>query len=360
MAKTPAARVTDTLNFLANTAVATGPQRLPAWQLAQDYANGAFPNPLSPQFRAFSQSMSLGYHFRSDPNLRRKMARALYLLWSAIRHNDPNFTLPAANISAINQATVERALRNYILKAGCVYERQHGGSGAATRALAVLRLNPLDFLRDNKVFVYGSSFLDAAQAPQNVLACKFEYNPHHDRYEFGVRQPAGNGAAAIQVESVTAFHWTDQRYIPRPLVPPPPPLNIATADFGQMTGIQLSGAEPMVTTQFTGCTFAMAEHGGSMYCAHIAPAGVPNMAPNTDGATLAPRVMATGAFANAGGVAVDVYGRGAGTAPNDRGYNLEGGGPTYMTIVGFPAGGSYGIYAQTTRNGAIAEVRQVV
>jgi hypothetical protein len=176
-----------------------------------------------------------------------------------------------------------------------------------------------------------------------------------------VQNPAENGAANIQVESVTAFHWTDRRYVPRPLVPPPPPLVIGATNFNQLTGIQLSGAHPMVTTQFTGCAFCMAEHGGSLYCAHVSPAGVPNMAPNTDGPTLARRVIATGAFANAGGTAPRVYGRNVGSNPNPGGYDIgDGGGiDTYMTIVGFPGGTSYQIYAQTTHTDAISDVRRI-
>jgi len=84
-----------------------------------------------------------------------------------------------------------------------------------------------------------------------------------------------------------------------------------------MTGIELSGNHIMVTTQFTGCAFCMAEHGGSLYCAHVSPAGVHGMTPNTDGLTLATRILGpgAGAFGNAGGVAVRVYGRGRGSAP---------------------------------------------
>jgi hypothetical protein len=118
----------------------------------------------------------------------------------------------------------------------------------------------------------------------------------------------------------------------------------------------------MVTTQFTGCAFCMAEDAGSMYCAHVSPAGVPNMAPNTDGPTLARRIMATnGAFANANNAVVRVFGRNAGSAPNAAGYDLgTGGGATdYMTIVGFPGGTSYQIFSQTTRAARIANVRQI-
>jgi hypothetical protein len=137
---------------------------------------------------------------------------------------------------------------------------------------------------------------------------------------------------------------------------PSPPLTIATTAFANMTGIQLSGAHIMVTTQFTGCAFCMAEYLGHAYCAHVSPAGVANMAPNTDGNTLAQRIAATaGAFANAGGTAVQVFGRNFGSPTHPTGYDigLGGGSPTYMTILGVPGGTSYEIYSQTTIDNAI-------
>jgi hypothetical protein len=288
------------------------------------------------------------------------MTRALFLLWKAIYHFRPAFIMPVANIGQIHQGTVRRMLVNYIRKAGCVHDSEHGGRAAADRALAVFQAHPYQFLGDNRVFVNGSPFLDNGQDPENVHRSAFEYNPARDRYEFSVRRPVLAGAAEIQVESVTAFHWTDPRYVPRPMVPPPPPLDITTTDFDGMTGIRLSGVHPMVTTQFTGCAFCMAEHGGHMYCAHVAPGG-PNMAPRTDGPTLASRVIAThGAFVNANDTRVEVYGRlRGGPLRNPRGYDLGEGDANYMTIVGFPGGTSYNIFAQTTRNGQVAEVTQI-
>ena len=364
MAKTDTQRITDTLTFLQNTNIVTLAERTPAYQLAQDFINAVHPatGAGTPAYHQFSMSMSLGYHQHNDPNDRRKMARALFLLWKAIKHNDNGFTMPFQTAAQINQATAERTLRNYIRKARCVYESVHGGHAGADHVLTQVFQGGQrrEFLRHNKVIVAGSAFLDPGQAPENVLPCKFGYNPARDRYEFRVREAAGNGEFPIDVESVTAFHWTDQRYVPLPLLPPPPPYVIGTTNFGQLTGIRLSGAEIMVTTQFTGCSFCMAEHLGHMYCAHVSPY-VLGMAPNTDGLTLATRVIATGAFANAGGAAPRVYGRNLGSAPNPGGYDIAGGGGagTYMTIVGFPGGTSYEIYSQTTRANAIRDARQI-
>lgn len=361
MPKNDAQRITDALNYLQNTVLVTAAERAEAHQLAQDFVNAALNNPASAAYQQFSTNLSLGAHILLDPSERRKMARSLFMLWSAMRHFDASFPMPYPDASQIPEGTVREALISYIRKARCMYEILHGGNAGANHVITqVMPANPLHFLWHNKVIVYGVSFLDPAQAPQNCLPCKFEYNAYKDRYEFTVRQAAGAGGVNIQVESVTAFHWTDQRYVPRPV--PSPPLVIGNTNFGQMTGIELSGNHTMVTTQFTGCAFSMGEHNGHMYCAHVSPAGVPNMAPNTDGNTLAQRVMVNGAFANAGGIAVRVYGRNVGSVPNARGYDIGIGGDAnnYMTIIGFPGGASYHLFSQTTRNAAIKDARRII
>ncbi len=356
MAKPAAQRITDTLAFLQNTGIVTLAERTPAYQLAQDYMNVAFPNTALPAYTQFSDSLSLGFHLASDPNDNRKMVRALYLLWKAMNHYDNQFVIPVQNVAQINQGTVQRMLINYIRKARCLYDRVHGGDAGATHVLTqVFRANPLQFLADNNVFVAGSTALDTAQGPQNIQSARFEYRPGRDRFEFGVTQPIGNGAVRVDVESVAAFHWTDPRYLPSP-----PPHDINTANFSHITGIQLSGTHPMVTTQFTGCSFCMGEHQDHMYCAHITPYAQSNPN-NTDGLTLARRVMATGAFKNAGNVPVRLFGRNLGSPPHTNGYDIQGGGgaDTYMTIVGFRGGTTYQIYSQTTQNKVIKNVLMI-
>jgi hypothetical protein len=93
---------------------------------------------------------------------------------------------------------------------------------------------------------------------------------------------------------------------------------------------------------------------GAVYCAHVSP-HVAGIVPATEGRILARAIIATGAVANAGGAAPVVYGRNAGSPPNGAGYSIGGGGgnTTYMTIVGFPQGGSYDIFSQITENDRI-------
>ena len=65
MAKDDQQRITDTLNFLEDTTLVPGAVRQK--ELASDYVNEAFPDPDSPAYQQFSQSLSLGFHLMSDP-----------------------------------------------------------------------------------------------------------------------------------------------------------------------------------------------------------------------------------------------------------------------------------------------------
>ena len=367
MAKDDQQRITDTLNFLKNTALVPGAVRQKAHKLASNYVNEAFPDPDSPAYQQFSQSLSLGFHLMSDPSQQRRMTRGLFLLCLAMNHFGKRFvfTMPFQNIGQINQGMAQRLLTSYIYKACCLDECINGGNTGATHVLEAFRSNPLMFLQDNKVFVYGSTKLNGRS--QNILVFGFAYNPSRDRYEFSPGSDRSEssevppiGAASIEVDSVTALHWSDRRYVPRPPGAPLPTLN--QTNFHEMTGIQLSGKLPMVTTQFTGCVFCMAEHIGKMFCAHVSPSA-PHMANNTEGPLLARRVMQSGAFANARGARVRVYGRNVGHPPNRKGYDIGPlgtvGSTHYMTLVGWPGGTSYNIYSQTIRNNTIAEVKQI-
>lgn len=344
MSKDSQKRITDTIQFIQNTNLVTLAER----QAVIMFIAAHLPAPNTPQYNALSNELSLGYHFGTDTNNGRNMVRALFLIWHCIFRANGAFQMPQANAKLINQATVQDRLISYIRKVRCMQDV----AGAQSILTHVFPLNPLGFLGINKVIVLGVSAFNAATAPENIQDFFFGYDPSMDRYvfQFAVMPKY----FPTKVESVTAFHWTDPRHHPGV----GGPLNIANTAFTQLSGIRLSGANPIITTQFTGCAFCMAEYNGDMYCAHVSPAGVKDMAPNTQGDILAKRIMDhnNGQFSNAGGTNVTVFGRDKGHAPNPGGYSLPGGGGNgnYMTIVGFPAGTSYQLYSQTTMNNQIS------
>ena len=146
MAKTSVQRINDTLNHLQNTNLVTAPERAAAHQLVQDFLAAAYPlGALSAGYAALSSTLSLGKHVFQDP--RREMARALFLLWKAIKHFDATFTIPKTQIGQIGFATVRQQLASYIRKACCMLDQVNGGHAGADWVLAAMQANPLNFLR---------------------------------------------------------------------------------------------------------------------------------------------------------------------------------------------------------------------
>jgi hypothetical protein len=145
------------------------------------------------------------------------------------------------------------------------------------------------------------------------------------------------------------------------------------ADFSQILGCELTGANFMLTTQFTGCTFCWTNQGGMLRAAHIGPtragypaANLPTSYPG-GGNGVAQRMIAqanpAAGMANAQGAALHVFGRGAGNAPA-----IGGGNPFYpnanlgwATIIGRNAGG-WKFYLQAIQAGTnqIMEARRIL
>jgi hypothetical protein len=284
-----------------------------------------------------------------------------------MKARDPQFLIPAT-VDAINSAMAPRLLRSALRKARILHEAQQSQPPAGLQDLITnfIPNNVMLFLNENKCMVFGSNQLPQNPSdPVNIRQFSMVYRPGEDRYELKVGVHAGGHP--FQADSVAANFWLEAL-----------PLadlgkvkfglkNVTQVSFTHIPPIKLSGNHVMLTTQFTGCTFCMQQAGGSVYCAHLTPAGVPGEAPNTNGTDLSARVVATGRFRNLpGGVPPSplvVYGRNNGTPPHGGGYDL-GVGPvdgkiTWMTIMGFPHAGSYRIYAQTIRNREIRTVQQV-
>jgi hypothetical protein len=123
-------------------------------------------------------------------------------------------------------------------------------------------------LATNPIRVAGSPVqaVDHLGAPtdQNVRQFSLKYDAGQQWYEFS----AGAVANALHFDttSVKALHWS---LVPgRGLVP-------GAGSFAAIHGTELGGpgVDTMMTTQFTGCSFCIKEHGGNVYAAHISPAG---------------------------------------------------------------------------------------
>jgi len=143
------------------------------------------------------------------------------------------------------------------------------------------------------------------------------------------------------------------------------------ANFWQILGCTLMGADFMLTTQFTGCTFCWADIENVIRAAHNGPtkAGYTDAALATSypggGNGVATRIIAQGAaagMANAPGASLRVFGRGAGNAPaigeqNPFYPNLA---LQYATIIGRRKNDIWKIFLQVVdTTGALSEHRRI-
>lgn len=367
-------RIEETLAYLQNLGPAlyyNVADRNEAFLFAQAYANTFRRSVFNSQFRQFSNNLSFGLSRTPEVNDSRKIARTLHLLWSAFAAQPGGFRsidsvagIPA-DPSALDGGMAPRFLRATLRKARILRQRAVGNTAALQDMLAnVLPGNPLQVLGESLFIVYGSGAGPPIPAiPTNVRNFHFSYDKTHDRYKFDLIPSAGS--IPVQAESVVATFWTRALTLVQRTQIEMGLNDINHAVFNRIPRVRLSGANMMVTTQFTGCSFCMMPHGGHVYCAHLTPmTGRAEDHPNTDGATLSQQVVATGAFEGIGGGAhFRVFGRMHGTPPNAAGYNLGaggGGGVTWMTILGFPHAGAYNIYSQTIVNRHISATVQIL
>ncbi len=352
-------RINDTLVFIQNTNLLSVHERQSAHQLATAFINSRFPALHAGQvaYENFSTGMSLGFHLRSDPNSYRNMKRAAYLLTHAIRDKFPGI-VPMINPSQIADASAPIVFQDLLRKAAMVQDAATGSATAAQLAAAELYTHPLEFLRTNKLIVFGSPTRSTTQGDRNVLQFYFGYDGTEDRYRFHTGHAPGDHP--MMVDSVVSQYWTTAGNWAAHVG--------AGGDFTQINAIELA-SQIMVTTQFTGCAFCMKRHGGSVYCAHVVPQrdAAMNAAPLLTGTQVAQRIAnhngAQGDFANAaGGGPLSIYGAGFAQhiIPN-HGYpnGLGGTGTSYMTLIGVQRGTNHEIYSQVTQNRILISAERI-
>jgi hypothetical protein len=182
---------------------------------------------------------------------------------------------------------------------------------------------------------------------RNILSFQFGYDVLSDRYIFKPATIPESGYYVFSAVSIPAVNWWDV---------PGRGRNLNAGSFAQIHGTELSGSNIMLTTQFTGCSFCMKDHGGHVYAAHISPASVltADAACKTDGATLAGQIcgdiptVTAGDFGNAaGGVnPFRVYGRDKGNQNFPGGYPFTSSHLDYCCIIGFETNGNWQLHCQ--------------
>jgi hypothetical protein len=162
----------------------------------------------------------------------------------------------------------------------------------------------------------------------------------------------------IQAVNVPEMYWFN---VPgRGNIPNPPPGSFATIPCTELTGADL-----MVTSAFTGCSFCFKNNGGAIYAAHVSPDGTaanagPSIGPAPPLANQIGGPAGTGDFnAPAGAVAgaLSVFGRGLSNVvgfPNGYAVNPQPGTPltaASMYVFGIRQAGVWRVVYQENNAG---------
>jgi hypothetical protein len=331
MGKTVDQRVNDTLTIIDNYA--------PAWddaarQQITTWIANLFPR-LNPQdlqqYKTLSKSMSVSSNMGifasktvTGDDAARAKRRAIFLLWTAVGKSTQTnlLTGPKAN-AAMTMPTgqVNAAMDEAMRVAGLV-----GSQRAIQAKFNELKAQPATFLKNNPLSIGGSTAgADKFAAPgagpyTNVVRFYFLYDVDSGRFKFAQMPKTGTVSINPEVVSVPAIHWAK---IPGAIA------NVAnapnTANFAGIRGCELTGADFMLTTQFTGCSWVWTNVGGTIRAAHITPSvkdsvrqaqfppyADPTLPGQNQGQQMARRIMANGQMHNAANAALNVFGAGAG------------------------------------------------
>ena len=331
------------------------------------FINGLYPRLTAQERQAYHQlSSDLSVKDNIGPGVpkgnpaQREMRRAIFLLWTAIGKQQGLGLVVAPRAGramTLQAAQLNAEFSNVMLKAATVAPGLGGQS-----VFDMLNLHPVRFLTEHKIMVLGTPtggdrFSTAPNGNyQNVLNFQFQYDCGADRFLLGaVINPQFGAAYGFQTVSVPAVHWSQV-----------PGAGAAPCNFNGLLGCELTGANFMLTTQFTGCAFCWTDHGGVVRATHTSPAGGgPGTYPG-GGIALATRMTTHGFMANAGNTAVTVFGGGAGNAPVAAGNpfypNAQVVAISWVSIIGVNKGGAgWRFYTQVV-NGAsnIAEARRIM
>jgi len=349
MGKDRTQRVDETLHLIEHAPDLTGGIRLRIRNLVRNQFPRMSANDLN-VLSQLSDEMSVTTNMpllgRGSPH-KREQRRAIFLLWKTLgkMQGDEFSTTPRAQRAmTMGVGAVGAAFSAVMLKAAVLLD----AFGAQHVFEQELSAHPVRFLKQHRIVIVGTlagvdRFSNAPTGDyQNTLLFHFQYDIGTDKF---VLKSADKGVVGVShpfnAVSVPAVHWTQ---VPNVGVPP-------DYNFAGVLGCELVGATFMLTTQFTGCAFNWTNYGGMLRASHVSPAGGGVGNYPGGGITLAQRMMANGAMANAGNTALTVFGAGAGNAPvvrpDDSFYPDPQDIPfRWVSIFGVQRGGAWRFYTQ--------------
>ncbi|MBV8186026.1 MAG: hypothetical protein JO339_02190 [Alphaproteobacteria bacterium] len=381
--KLASTRVNETIDFIGTNGNFSPVRR----QAVAQFCRTTYPKlslldfgPYSSEFHTLSSDMSVKQHATvpAGNQTERAKRRAIFLIWKSIDKAYLAGTLPAAQAAmTMPTAQLDNVLADAMRKAAVC-----ASAAGAADVFNELTTAPAGFLASNRLIVLGSpkgasKFRNLNSASYtNVRDFKFQYDPVNDGFMLGVDAMGNYGAFhLVKAVSVPAIAWYDVPGNGGEQAP------AQSANFAQILGCELSGANFMLTTQFTGCAFCWTtDPAGVVRAAHIGPTKPSFVDPSLatsypgKGRALAQRMIDQGGapplgigvaagMANAPGAALQVFGRGVGNASAVGNAN-----PFYpdnnlkqATIIGRNAGG-WELYLQTIAlaTNQIGEARQIL
>jgi hypothetical protein len=307
-----------------------------------DYLCAEVPGPEKPGVRAFlnqhavmATAMSDQYSSKLVQNPGNANERAMR---RAILFLDSLNGASAADLQQLRNiatAQLRTQLDRRLLGLRYAADQEQGGTGLLGFVFNnKFKPDAMNFLANNNVFVYGSN-------TSGVVNCFLEYVWQYRQFKI-IPPPSGKAHSyALKAVNVPAVSWDSVPNRPAP-----------GSSFADIAGTELTGADLLISTQFTGCAFCFKEVGGRLFAAHIMPDNGPAGAIAGSGIELARQLagqtagVTGGDFANARGAGtLHVYGRGysnIGTHPPGYVYT---GPPSSMTIIGIRRG-NWQIYSQ--------------
>jgi hypothetical protein len=346
------ARINDTFAFIVSK-VPGGEKNivmafLRRW-LTETY--GAAANLLSDRMSVAGGRRALPEDVRDATEAGDKQTRAARRALVILRHEMLNPGQPARlqqdQIMSMASGQVTTSL-NALLPGFRLYAMQEQGVTTDLQLkLFSLKGNPLGFLQNNLVIT------QSARSPNDdgvgqTESYRFIFNYREQAFLLipsGALKPNGVRGNGITLNVVNVPEWYWFRVPGRGRNPAP-------GNFGQLPCTELTGADLMVTSAFTGCSFCFKSNAGRVYAAHISPDGTAaNAGPNIGAAPeLATQLIATGDFAAPAGAvagALQVFGRGRsnlGAYPNGYAVNAVPGVPLVqasMYVIGSQGGGGH-------------------
>jgi hypothetical protein len=260
-------RIDETVAFILSKIPA--PEQAVAKRFLENWIRRNYPQ--AEGLKAFSEALSTRSFSNVGNKDERAARRALVILRGDMLNASSPLWMRATTTMAMPSGQVVPALMAMIPAFRLFAQQEENVNTLLRLEFDELRATPQAFLQDNIVVMQSSPGVAGAGKAEDH---RFYYDYSEQLFKF---MPAGgrtgtrvNGQGIVhKAINVPETFWFDV---------PGRGLNPVPGNFGRITATQLTGADMMVTSAFSGCSFCFKENAGATYAAHISPDGTQAMA----------------------------------------------------------------------------------